>query len=78
MPLQALEWIAAIGIALSILWYPSLRGWRRVAAPILGSAGGIGFFIVALDGNLYGIATLNLFLGLLNLWNLAKELRRRS
>ncbi len=78
MALQILEWIAAIGIALSILWYPSLHGWQRVAAPILGSAGGIGFFIVAFSGNLYGIATLNLFMGFLNLWNLVKELRRIS
>ena len=78
MGLYVLEWTAAILIALSILWYPSLRGWRRIAAPALGSAGGIGFFVVAMNGDLYGIVALNISLGLLNLWNLAKELRRKT
>lgn len=77
MALYVLEWTAAILIALSILWYPSLHGWRRIAAPALGSAGGLGFFVVVLNGDLYGIAALNIFLGLLNLWNFVKELRRK-
>ena len=75
MFLQIIEWAAALLIGLSILWYPALSGWKRRAAPILGSVGAVGFCIVALNSHLYGVAVLNGTLGFVNLWNLWKEIR---
>ena len=67
--LAVIEWVSAVLLGLSIFWYPAKDGWRRIAAPCLGILGCAGFFVVASVGGLWGIATLNGGLALVNLWN---------
>lgn len=71
----AAEWFSAALLLLSIWWWHS-TGWRAVAAPALGMFGCAGFFVVALLGDVYGIATLNFVLCFVNGRNFAIALAR--
>lgn len=75
--LTVTEWTSAALLGLSIFWYPAKGGWRRIAAPCLGIFGCTGFCVVASIGELWGIATLNGGLALVNLWNFYEAIKGR-
>lgn len=73
--LFVVEWLGAVLLGLSILWYPVKTGWRRLGAPLVGVFGCLGFLIVGVHHGIWGVAALNGLMALFNGWNLFKAWR---
>lgn len=73
----AIEWLGAVALGLSILWYPAKGGWRRLWAPGVGVLGCLGFLAVGVTHEIWGVAALNGLMVLFNGYNLTRELQLR-